>query len=83
MRELAAIDKDIWVESELLKRDVRQGENCLDAMATRDRLNVLLDERLEAMTWSTPEAQSGIPSTPNGSCATGLTDPAQPKSAGA
>ena len=47
MRDVKLIDEDIKVEFAILQMDVRGGDNCTDAQATRVRLDKLLDERLD------------------------------------
>ena len=47
MREIKAIDEDIDVERHILEYDVRGGNDCTDARATRARIDKLLDERFE------------------------------------
>lgn len=50
MRELKAIDDDIDVERHILEYDVRGGDQCADADATRKRIDRLLEERFAVQT---------------------------------
>lgn len=57
MRDVRAIDEDIDVERHILEYDRRGGEHCLDADATRARIDKLLDERSATRDAATPELQ--------------------------
>jgi hypothetical protein len=63
MRDVKAIDEDIDVERHILEYDVRSGENCADATATRARIDRLLDERFaRTHTDTTGAAAEAVPS---------------------
>lgn len=57
MRDVRAIDEDIDVERHILEYDRRGGEDCLDARATRARIDKLLDERNERNAAPTAEPE--------------------------
>jgi hypothetical protein len=62
-RALAEIDRDLNVERDVWILDRRAGDDCLKARLSKERLDVLLDERAQAVRpeWETGACQGGGP----------------------